>query len=54
MVPFDPVRERLLDRLEVALAMPKGTPSFNRDLYQTMESVSLAQYVDAVLHSERS
>ena len=54
IVPFDPVRERLLDRLEVALAMQKGTPSFNRDLYQKMESVSLAQYVDAVLHSELS
>lgn len=54
IVPFDPVRERLLDRLEVALAMPKGMPSFSRDLYQTTESVTLVQYVDAILHTKQS
>ncbi|MBA4142213.1 MAG: hypothetical protein H0X43_04220 [Nitrosospira sp.] len=52
IVPYDPVRENLLERVEEALTMPKGKKSFNKTLYSGSEIQSLNDFVDTVLSSE--
>jgi hypothetical protein len=51
VVPFDPVCDDLLDKLVVALQMPKGEPSFNSDLYEGRSKESFLQYVAGVIES---
>ena len=57
IVPFDPIRDELLDKLEDALRMPKGQPSFNAEFYEKCSPESFLQYitdvVQAASHSER-
>lgn len=49
IVPFDPVRDDLLDKLECALQMPKGQPSFNAELYEGRSPETFLQYVTGVI-----
>lgn len=49
IVPFDPVRDDLLDKLEDALRMPKGQPSFNAESYEGRSSESFLQYVTRIM-----
>jgi len=49
IVPYDPVRENLLELIEVALNMPKGKKSFNRVLYSGRQEESLCDFIDTVL-----
>ena len=37
-----------IDRIELALTMPKGKKSFNRDLYGTEERETLTDFVNAI------
>jgi O-antigen biosynthesis protein len=48
ILPFNPVRENLLDALEAALQMPKGKPSFDESLYGGVSSQSFFDYVDGL------
>jgi hypothetical protein len=47
IVPYDPIREKLLDRIELALTLPKGQPSFNKYLYGPNEGLTISSLVDA-------
>ncbi|WP_020564245.1 rhamnosyltransferase WsaF family glycosyltransferase [Methylosarcina fibrata] len=49
LVPYDPVRENLLDRIELALTLPKGQPSFNGNLYGPADSTTISRYVEAMV-----
>lgn len=51
IVPFDPLRNDLLDKLEVAIQMPKGQPSFNAEFYEGRTSESFSQYVTGVMQA---
>ena len=52
IVPFDPVRDNLLDLIEDALKMPKGMKSFNKQLYSEPQTQSLESFIDAVLSGD--
>lgn len=54
IVPFDPVRDSLLEKLEQALTMPKGQPSFSSEVYERRSPESLLQYVTGVMKSARA
>jgi len=47
-VAFDPVREHLVDKVEQALARPKGVKSFNQALYDGPASQTLAGFLEDV------
>lgn len=49
IVPFDPVRDDLLNKLEDALQMPKGRPSFHAEFYEGRSPESFLQYVTDVM-----
>ena len=51
IVPFDPVRDDLLDKLEDALRMPKGQPSFHAEFYEGRSPESFLQYVTGVMQA---
>lgn len=51
IVPFNPVRDDLLDKLEDALRMPKGQPSFNAEFYEGRSPKSFLQYVTGVMQA---
>ncbi len=53
-VPYDPVRQDLVDLIESALEMPKGKPSFNEALYAGSSSETLVEYVEGILDAEES
>ena len=49
IVPYDPIRERLLTKLEEALAMPKGIKSFNETLYSgEKETITLSEFIAGI------
>ncbi|MGZ8240528.1 MAG: glycosyltransferase, partial [Methylobacter sp.] len=50
IVPYDPIRENLLDRIELALTLPKGRPSFNKYLYGPNEGLTISSLVDAMVN----
>ncbi|WP_181258875.1 rhamnosyltransferase WsaF family glycosyltransferase [Nitrosospira multiformis] len=52
ILPYDPIREDLLEIIEVALTMPKGKKSFNDRLYSGHNTQSLSDFIDIVLSSE--
>ena len=52
IVPYDPVRDDLLELIEEALNMPKGRKLFNKSLYSVPESQSLDDFIDAIVSSE--
>ena len=52
IVPYDPVRENLLELIEEALNMPKGKKSFNETLYAGPKAQSLDDFVETVLSSK--
>lgn len=46
IVPFDPVNEQLLDKIELALSMPKGKKSFDQELYSgKKEALTLSEFI---------
>ena len=49
IVPFDPVRENLLDNIELALNMSKGKKSFNKARYEGASNQSFSQYVANIM-----
>lgn len=49
IIPYDPVRDNLLDAIEQALAMPKGNSSFNEELYSGHQEESLAEFHKNIL-----
>lgn len=49
LVPFDPVREELVDAIEAALAMPKGRPDFDDALYSGAAEGTLLQFHQRIL-----
>lgn len=52
ILPYDPVRENLLELVEEALTMPKGKKSFNELLYSGPQAQSLNDFIDSVLSSK--
>ncbi|MEP6878274.1 MAG: rhamnan synthesis F family protein, partial [Nitrosospira sp.] len=52
ILPYDPIRDNLLERIEEALSMPKGRKSFNEELYSGSKSQTLNDFIDTVLSSE--
>ncbi len=52
ILPYDPVRESLLELIEEALSMPKGKKSFNEELYSGPRTQSLDSFIDIVLSSK--
>jgi|GEM_PF-1649569 len=52
ILPYDPVRENLLEVIEEALNMPKGNKSFNEELYSGSNIQTLDDFIDTVLSSE--
>lgn len=53
IVPFDPIRENLCERVEVALQMAKGKKSFREELYSGIENRTFAEFNNA-LRQEKS
>jgi hypothetical protein len=49
LVPYDPVRQKLVDCIEEALAMPKGRRSWNPAEYTGPGGASLVDFHDAIL-----
>lgn len=49
IVPYDPVRDNLLEAVEGALAMPKGQASFNQLIYSGDEQGSFADFHSSIL-----
>lgn len=49
LVPFDPVREELVDAVEAALAMPKGKPDFHEAFYSGEPERSLLEFHERIL-----
>ncbi|NOR87484.1 MAG: hypothetical protein GQ527_07740, partial [Bacteroidales bacterium] len=46
IVPYDPIRDQLIERIEKALSMPKGNKSFDEELYNgKTETKSLSQFI---------
>ena len=46
IVPFDPVNDLLLDKIELALSMPKGKKSFDQELYGgKKEDLTLSEFI---------
>jgi hypothetical protein len=49
LVPFDPVREELVDAIEAALALPKGRPDFDETLYSGRAEGTLLEFHQRIL-----
>ncbi len=49
IVPYDPIRDDLVERIEEALSRPKGNKSFRQDLYGGTQEGSLSEFVDDIL-----
>ena len=49
IVPYDPIRDDLVERIEEALSRPKGNKSFRQDLYGGKQEGSLSEFVDDIL-----
>jgi len=46
IVPFDPVNDQLLDKIELALSMPKGNKSFDQELYSGKKGdLTLSEFI---------
>lgn len=53
IVPFDPVRDQLLEKIEIALAMPKGRLSFNENLYSgNQDYPSFEEFISVILEQK--
>jgi hypothetical protein len=53
IIPFDPVRETLCEKVEEALSMPKGKKHFNRELYAgPPQPASLSDFVLKIINRE--
>jgi len=52
ILPYDPVRENLVEVIEEALKMPKGKKSFNEELYSGPKQQSLGDFIDTILSLE--
>lgn len=49
IVPFDPINESLLSKIEEALTMTKGIKSFNETLYSgTKNTISFVNYIEKI------
>ena len=49
IVPYDPIRGRLVDSIEKALTMPKGVRSFNEEIYSGRGEGSLVEFHKEIL-----
>lgn len=49
IVPYDPVRDNLLELIEYALTLPKGNKSFNESLYSGHQDGSLLDFINDIL-----
>ncbi|MCU6434919.1 methyltransferase domain-containing protein [Undibacterium sp. Jales W-56] len=49
IVPYDPVKDNLLDSIELALAMPKGTPSFRGHLYSVDNPHTFPDFIEKIM-----
>ena len=49
IVPYDPVRDNLLSKIEEALAMPKAQPSFDAMLYSGNQQGTLVDFIKNIL-----
>ena len=54
IVPYDPVRDRLIDAIEKALTMPKGIQSFNEEIYSGRTAGSLVEFHKEILNTTSS
>lgn len=50
IIPYDPIREELFDKLEEALKLPKREPSFDISLYAGNEKRTFVDFVDTVIN----
>ena len=51
IVPYDPIKDQLLSKIEEALSMPKGNTSFNEELYSGREETeSLSKFILDILN----
>jgi hypothetical protein len=53
IIPFDPVHDDLLDKLEEALSLPRGNASFDAALYEGRSNESFAQYIINILRDTK-
>ena len=49
LVPYDPIRDDLVERIEEALCRPKGNKSFHQYLYGGTQEGTLSEFVDGIL-----
>lgn len=54
LVPFDPIRDSLNDKLEIALAMPKGNYDFNFANYEQKSQFSFSDFNAKIIETSRS
>ncbi len=54
LVPFDPVRDSLVDKLEFALSMPKGNCDFNSAMYEQRSLLSFYDFNSKIIGNDRS
>ncbi|MGQ3889232.1 rhamnan synthesis F family protein [Legionella sp. CNM-1927-20] len=48
IVPYDPVRDDLIELIEYALTLPKGNKDFNEQLYSGKQEGSLSDYINNI------
>lgn len=51
IVPFDPIRDDLLEKLEEALLLDKGQASFNAEHYEGRSPETFLQYVESIMQA---
>ena len=49
IIPYDPIRDDLVERIEEALCRPKGNKSFRQDLYSGKQEGTLSEFVNGIL-----
>lgn len=54
LVPFDPIRESLSDKIEFALTMPKGNRDFNLANYEQKSQFSFSDFNSKIMETNRS
>ncbi|WP_131782175.1 rhamnan synthesis F family protein [Legionella gresilensis] len=52
IVPYDPIRDDLLELIEYALTLPKGNKDFNEQLYSGQQEGSLSDYVNNICKTD--
>lgn len=54
IIPFDPVHDDLLVKLEEALSLPRGSASFNAAVYEGRSNEPFSQYVSDILRDTKN